>query len=343
MSDPLLMWRERTGVLAMLLDAKNRDGEPIAVFLRSNGEIASIYSYQHHVAKQKGHATTRGRIAAEFSNGMRGGEVYARDEEVLNEWMGVGDAPAKRTVVSKDTVPANDGAIVEPNPKVPPKSSRTPELPPAAAKGKIITREKLVKETKLPPEKYYSKISNTQPGNPVITLEMVQELVDKMLGKDYAEVVRNDKLPFAGMFRKATAKQKKAIIELSFSGDILGTTAHEALHALFALLNGSNHPIAQFMMQVASVPAMRKRLERLLENEPKALRQLNDPEEAAAYMFQFWSVGRLEISTRTEGVFGQIKDFLKRILETLHGSIFLLCLCFANLLVYRPLLNRCVK
>lgn len=90
---------------------------------------------------------------------------------------------------------------------------------------------------------------------------------------------------------------------------------HEAMHGFvsFLMRNGHGNTV-DVLKAAAGAPGVRKQLEKLLANEPAALRQLNDIEERVAYMYQFWAAGRLTIGPKTEGVFGKIKEFIKGVL-----------------------------
>lgn len=92
---------------------------------------------------------------------------------------------------------------------------------------------------------------------------------------------------------------------------------HEALHALFAKLKGAGQgDITEVLTKAASTASVTNQLRELLKNEPDALKQLSDPEERAAYMYQFWAAGKLKVGEKTNSVFERIKEFIRSVLGT---------------------------
>lgn len=90
-----------------------------------------------------------------------------------------------------------------------------------------------------------------------------------------------------------------------------GTQFHEALHELFGQLrNHGAANVAQLIERVATNPIIMRKLEQLLEGHPKAIKQLKTPEEAAAYLFQFWNMGLINIGPETKSLFQTIKDLI---------------------------------
>ena len=60
---------------------------------------------------------------------------------------------------------------------------------------------------------------------------------------------------------------------------------------------------------------MLRKIERLLDGHPAAVEQIySDPEEALAYMYQFWSAGLLKLGPETQTFFQKVKNFIARIL-----------------------------
>lgn len=104
---------------------------------------------------------------------------------------------------------------------------------------------------------------------------------------------------------------------------------HESLHGLFARLinaptgtplGNGNVDVINVLKRAADGAVIKNQLRKLLAGEPDALRQLEDPEERAAYMYQFWATkdanGKrlLEVGTQTHGVFERIKAALLKVL-----------------------------
>lgn len=93
----------------------------------------------------------------------------------------------------------------------------------------------------------------------------------------------------------------------------LGTARHEAMHDLFRFLgeNEAMRSVARDLRNATSAPHVTKQLRELLKDHKAALAQLSDPEERAAYAYQFWAEGRLRIGPTGTGVFNTIRKFLK--------------------------------
>ena len=92
---------------------------------------------------------------------------------------------------------------------------------------------------------------------------------------------------------------------------------HEALHALFAKLGRAGQgDIMDVLNKAASAPGVMNQLRELLKHEPASLAQLSDPEERAAYMYQFWAAKKLKIGEKANNIFERIKAFIRSVLGT---------------------------
>ncbi|CAB4130753.1 hypothetical protein UFOVP121_31 [uncultured Caudovirales phage] len=105
----------------------------------------------------------------------------------------------------------------------------------------------------------------------------------------------------------------KALIKINvFASDPLGVAFHEALHDLFSTLSGGRHKgTLDMLKRVASSAIIKRQLNKLLEGNPAAQAQLKDPEEAAAYLFQFWMSDMIQIGPQNETFFGKVIRALK--------------------------------
>lgn len=121
------------------------------------------------------------------------------------------------------------------------------------------------------------------------------------------------KFKFAGSWERT--KAGKALIHLSTDGDIKGTAFHEAFHEVMQILreNGGEQTIAA-IERAAMSPIMQRKLKLLLKNDERALKQLNTPEEAAAFMFQFWKAGDMKIGPEAKSFFQKVVDFGRQVL-----------------------------
>lgn len=140
----------------------------------------------------------------------------------------------------------------------------------------------------------------------------VLDAINTMLGNSVKVELTN--LPHAGEFEQVGADD---VIRVSVHALNPTTVAyHESLHALFAkLMREGSGDVADVLRRATQRPAVNKRLRELLAGEPAALRQLRDPEERAAYMFQFWADGDAQLIAALKG---QPQTILQRIADTLR-------------------------
>ena len=106
-------------------------------------------------------------------------------------------------------------------------------------------------------------------------------------------------------------------IRLALNSDVLGTAYHESMHEFFAILGKHGGETVQaFMKRVASNKRILNKLSQLLDGQPEAQAQLADPEEALAYMYQFWKAGLLEVGVgpETKSWFQKITGFIRKTL-----------------------------
>jgi hypothetical protein len=106
----------------------------------------------------------------------------------------------------------------------------------------------------------------------------------------------------------------RAIIKINIHAtDPLGVAYHEAIHDLFATLAGGEHQGTLDMLQrVATSAPIKRQLTKLLDGNPAAQAQLSDPEEAAAYLFQFWAMDMVKLGPQNETFFQKLVNSLKK-------------------------------
>jgi hypothetical protein len=163
------------------------------------------------------------------------------------------------------------------------------------------------------------KLSELRVGREPMTAEQKAEAeaeVKRLLGDEVA-VEFIDDMEAAGEFAKLEGVETIRIMTMAL--DPKGVGYHEALHALISRLAETNPRAANALLLAARSPTVVARLRHLLRNEPAALEQLKDPEERAAYMYEFWAAGQLKVGPQAEGTFGRIKDLLKRALHAFIG------------------------
>lgn len=113
-------------------------------------------------------------------------------------------------------------------------------------------------------------------------------------------------------------------IKLAVNGDIMSTGFHEAMHQMFALLKShKGQAVTDALQRVAMGPIMQQRLRKLLAAHPEAMAQLKDPEEAVAYMFQFWMMdpSGFKLGPETKTLFQRIKTFFEKALAVLSKTV----------------------
>lgn len=103
----------------------------------------------------------------------------------------------------------------------------------------------------------------------------------------------------------------------------MGTGRHEALHALFKMLRDMGHPEAVKVIEnLAKNPAVMSQLKKHLADHKNALEQLKDPEEVAAYAFQFWMADRLKLGPQAKTFFQKVMNFLNKAQLALRDKVF---------------------
>lgn len=114
----------------------------------------------------------------------------------------------------------------------------------------------------------------------------------------------------------------KNAIRLALNGDVLQASFHESFHEFMDILrkHGGAKVEAQ-IMRAATSPMMKAKLDRLLNGHPEAQAQLSDPEEAAAYMYQFWVAGKLNLGPETKSAFQRIVDWFKNVTGMLADEV----------------------
>lgn len=143
----------------------------------------------------------------------------------------------------------------------------------------------------------------------------VREEVKRLIG-DKAEVLFRD-MESAGEFADVSGAEMLAVNIRAL--DPLGVGRHEAVHALFSRLMNTRPDVANTLSNAARAPGVVAQLRGLLKDEPAALAQLSDHEERAAYMYEFWAAGQLQISKPVETVFDRVTDMLKKGLRAIFG------------------------
>lgn len=146
----------------------------------------------------------------------------------------------------------------------------------------------------------------------------VRAHIDKVLGKavdvEFAQMLHEGE--FVRDPSRVPAGMAQDAIKVSvLSQDPMSTAYHESLHAFLAKLGDDGvADKASPLFKSAMSDSVQAKLKTLLAGQADALKQLNTPEEAAAYMYQFWSNGQLEVTGKARGVLARMGEFFRKTL-----------------------------
>ena len=160
--------------------------------------------------------------------------------------------------------------------------------------------------------------ARTELGN--TTAKDQQEALDeipRIRGKD-VRVAFGTLLGIGGSGEFSMNKDKtKRLIRLAIDGANMKSTAwHESLHDFIAMLGGTpeERKLKRDMFNATNTPYINAKLRELLKNHPAALKQLSDPEERLAYVYQFWAEGALQLKGNADTLMQKIADFIQKLL-----------------------------
>ena len=153
-----------------------------------------------------------------------------------------------------------------------------------------------------------------------INRKEVYEYINRTLGNSVR--LAWERLGHAGEFERVQGKGNaptEDIIRLSVHAmNPLSTAFHESMHAFIQKLNDQKHgEIVDVLFKAGeSAPVLNQLRAWMAERGmgEKALAQLKDPEERAAYMYQAWADGKLNVGDQTKTVLGKIADFIRSVL-----------------------------
>lgn len=147
-----------------------------------------------------------------------------------------------------------------------------------------------------------------------------QDALDEILrirGKD-VRVAFGTLLGIGGSGEFSMNKDKtKRLIRLAIDGANMKSTAwHESLHDFIAMLGSTpeGRAIKRDMLAATNTPYINAKLRELLKDHPAALKQLSDPEERLAYVYQFWAEGALKLTPKADSLLGRIAEFIQNLL-----------------------------
>ncbi len=160
------------------------------------------------------------------------------------------------------------------------------------------------------PENKQSKVKASAPEG---SEEAAREHLTRVLGDKI-------KVKFIKAFRDGTSGEWRKgadvnSIRIALNADVLGAAYHESIHEFFDILGKHGGEKVRFFMKwAAGNKRIQNRLSQLLDGQPDAQAQLADPEEALAYMYQFWKMGQLNIGPETKSWFQKISDYIRGVL-----------------------------
>ncbi len=154
-----------------------------------------------------------------------------------------------------------------------------------------------------------------RPGKNWGDKDAVKAEILRLRGKDVKVAVEKlvKQLGGSGQYSYDPATGERLIEVAINAPSPVGTARHEAMHDLFRFLseNDATRSVAKDLRDATSAPHVIRRLRELLKDHKAALEQLNDPEERAAYAYQFWAEGLLQIGPTGTGIFNTIRQFIK--------------------------------
>lgn len=167
------------------------------------------------------------------------------------------------------------------------------------------------KETKLSMQRTNAGVTSTSTVHTDIKAH-----IDKVLGKtvdtEFAAMLHAGEFVPAGT--RTPAGMANDLIRIStHSLDPMGTAYHESLHGFMKKLGDAGLD-ANPLFKAAMGEHVMGQLRKLLASEPEALKQLSDPHEAAAYMYQFWEQNKLNLFGKQKSMIEKVGDFFKKVL-----------------------------
>ena len=113
--------------------------------------------------------------------------------------------------------------------------------------------------------------------------------------------------------------QLKAIRLSVHAVNPMGTGFHESLHAfLGAMKDAGAHDVQAVLEKAAQSDHMLKQLRDIYKGNDAVLKQLENPEERAAYMYQHWALDKenFKVSMPANTLFDKVKEFINKLLGT---------------------------
>lgn len=164
---------------------------------------------------------------------------------------------------------------------------------------------------KSPDAAYSLQLANDPDEVSEKTRAHVEKYIKDVLGS--AVKVEWKKMMHAGEF---TSENAMNAIRLSVHAlDPMGTAYHESLHAFFkGLRDQGNHDVMKVLYRASESAPVLNQIKALLKGQPEAIKQLSDPEERVAYMYQFYAQEKLKLGPDSRNALQKVKDFIMKVL-----------------------------
>jgi len=144
------------------------------------------------------------------------------------------------------------------------------------------------------------------------------DYIRKVLGPKIKVAVAN--IMHAGEF--VSRANVEDLIRISMhSLNPMSVAFHESMHGFIKnLTQAKGGDMVDVLRKAAESPSVMLALRAKLKDQPEALKQLNDPEERIAYMYQFHQLAKMKLTEPlglgkpAQGVFGKIAEFIRSVL-----------------------------
>ena len=141
--------------------------------------------------------------------------------------------------------------------------------------------------------------------------EHILKTVGNKIGLKFVKAFRDGK---SGEHQLNLSGQEN-VIRIALNGDVLGTAYHESIHEFFDILSaGAATATRDVLLRAGKNKRLLREVSRLLDGHPEAQAQLSDPEEAVAYIYQFWKAGALKIGPETKTLFEKVSEYFRNVL-----------------------------
>lgn len=141
--------------------------------------------------------------------------------------------------------------------------------------------------------------------------------IERIRGKDVTVAfAKFAQIQGSGEFSMNKDKTKR-LIRLAVDGANMKSTAwHESLHDFIGMLGTTpeERKLKRDMLDATNTPYINAKLRELLQGHPEAIKQLSDPEERLAYVYQFWAEGALKLTPKADSLLAKLATFIRQLM-----------------------------